>query len=354
MFEKRPNALPFLGALGSAAVSVACAWALILAGCASRGNNTSQHAPGHTSSEHGKTQMAANAKTAKRLLYLSIHSTNSVYVYDLDSSSQVGVLTGFDWPRGLCVDKGGDVWITDYIAKSIKEFARGEATATKSFSTQGNPIDCSINPTNGDLAVANFLNGVSGNIEVWPGASGNPALYSDQDHCAQPSGAAYDSGGNLYFMAQGLHDPPFPNVCELPAGGGSLRYRSFDQKLWGYGSIMWDGKYIAIPSASSSSFETAKLYRVVRLPSGDLKTAETTDLTNTCNAKRNLLGPSTIVGKSNTPANTSQGTAIVGLDDIDAQCSGVKTWTYPNGGNPTSSLSLPGGNGADGIAISIE
>src|ERR1700761_7014239 len=71
----------------------------------------------------------------------------------------------------------------------------------------------------------------------------------------------YDNKGNL-FVEVG------PNVCELPAGGSALIDVTLDHSLGFPGSIMWDGKYLALTDQSypgprkTHQGYTSAIYRV--------------------------------------------------------------------------------------------
>ncbi|HEY1429098.1 MAG TPA: hypothetical protein VGF18_05965, partial [Candidatus Tumulicola sp.] len=54
--------------------------------------------------------MAVDAKNKPNLLYVTNSNNVAVYEYRKNGDvTQVGTLTGFITPKGLCVDKAGDV-----------------------------------------------------------------------------------------------------------------------------------------------------------------------------------------------------------------------------------------------------
>lgn len=57
--------------------------------------------------------MLPEAKNAKKLLYVSNEFYGNVYVYNFDTGAELGMLSGFVGPSGQCVDRAGDVWVTD-------------------------------------------------------------------------------------------------------------------------------------------------------------------------------------------------------------------------------------------------
>ena len=92
-----------------------------------------------------------------RLLYLSDAGTNDVVVYRYPSLVEAGVLTGFDEPQGECVDKAGNVWITNSLVSNVLEYAHGGTTAIATLSDRGQyPVGCSVDEKSGTLAVSNI------------------------------------------------------------------------------------------------------------------------------------------------------------------------------------------------------
>jgi hypothetical protein len=69
---------------------------------------------------HGGSWMLPNAKK-KDLLYISDsfpYGSNDVFVYSYPKGKLVGKLTGFNEPSGNCVDKAGNVFITNFGARA--------------------------------------------------------------------------------------------------------------------------------------------------------------------------------------------------------------------------------------------
>ncbi|MGB8518543.1 MAG: hypothetical protein WCD38_00090, partial [Candidatus Tumulicola sp.] len=135
------------------------------------------------------------------MLYLSSARGRAVtvYTYSDTQTELVTTLTGFDEPTGECVDKSGNVFITD--RSHIYKYAHG---GTKPIATlqdvYGGALSCSINAATGDLAVTNEYNdsGDAGSVLIYPKAKMPPAEYTGLtlDH---PSYCAYDGKGNLYI-----------------------------------------------------------------------------------------------------------------------------------------------------------
>ncbi len=110
------------------------------------------------------------------LLYVSKYDDVDVFSYP--AGKRVGTLTGFQSPGGLCVDKAGDVFVTNFGASNIVEYAHG---GTKPIATLSDPYqepdDCSVDPTTGNLAVAN----IGGSVSIYEGARGHPKQRTDSE-----------------------------------------------------------------------------------------------------------------------------------------------------------------------------
>ena len=101
--------------------------------------------------------MSPEAKRTKELLYVSNGDADEVDVYSYRSGKRVGALTGFVQPEGQCVDKRGNVWITNFGTKYqtgyAVEYAHGGSVPLKELQVYDPAIGCSVDPTSGNLAV---------------------------------------------------------------------------------------------------------------------------------------------------------------------------------------------------------
>lgn len=97
------------------------------------------------------------------LLYVSDTETSNVYVFSYPKGKLVQTLTGFTDPAGECVNKNGDVFITNTGASNILEYAHGGSTVDSTLNDPGYfPTGCSVDPLTGNLAVTNFSTSSSG------------------------------------------------------------------------------------------------------------------------------------------------------------------------------------------------
>ena len=132
----------------------------------------------------GRPWMDAKFKK-QTLLYVS--NTNGVVnVYEYWTHKLVGVLTKFTQPAGSCADKGGDVYIVDYQAQTISEYAHGGKKPIDVINDSYYPYACSVDRTTGDLAVANYrqpyysltkLGYETGNLAIYKSGKGKPTYY---------------------------------------------------------------------------------------------------------------------------------------------------------------------------------
>ncbi|MGA2759983.1 MAG: hypothetical protein ABSF08_06675 [Candidatus Cybelea sp.] len=191
----------------------------------------------------------ASGLTNQDLVYVS-NVDNEVTVYTASNQKLVGVLTNFTQPMGECVDGGGNVYITDHAAEQILEYAHGARKPIKTFSDSPySPYTCTIDPTTGDLAVAdNGDSSQEGDIVIWPPGSGQPTRYTDSQ-ILNFSAAAYDSSGNL-LASNGYSYGHKTGLAWLPHGGTRLINvtvpGSKGAQNWDLSGIAWDGQYFVI------------------------------------------------------------------------------------------------------------
>jgi hypothetical protein len=139
------------------------------------------------------------ASTSGALLYaVSVSYPNRVLVYDYPGKSlqqTLDLTTALD----ACSDTSGNVFITaqgdgSAYFGNILEFAHGGSKPIAGLwelPKPGTPGGCSVDPTTGNLAVANGYN-----IAVFAGAQGTPTYYTISG-LSNVNSCAYDNQGNL-------------------------------------------------------------------------------------------------------------------------------------------------------------
>lgn len=277
-----------------------------------------------------------DASLAKQdLLYVS-NGNGEVTVYRYWLHTLVAVLTNFTQPMGECVDAKSNVYVTDYAAKRVLEFAHGGTKAIKTFNdASDSPYACSVDQKTGDLAVANN-DGTSqqGNIAIWTNGSGQPKRYSDS-LLYNFVGLAYDADGNLLATNGGSYNVA-TYFAWLPKGGDQLINIKVPgpNPSWKWGDVIgiqWDGKYFVI--------DDYYLIRIALIHGQAYYVGET-----------NVYGGASAYWiYDNKPGQ--QGTQVVG-GSYSRSYSFVNYWHYPSGGNPYYQLT----HGVDrpvGVTVSL-
>lgn len=264
-----------------------------------------------------KSWLSADAKAAKALLYVASGSTVDVYAWP--ALDQVGSLTGFQSPGGMCVDKRGDVYVTDITTLTISEYPHdGLTPIARLTDAYGSPEGCSVDPKTGNLAVSTAVTSSGlGNVLVFTHARGMPKAYSTAD-VGLDVVPAYDPNGNLFVDG---YDASIAGLAELPSGGGTFESITLDQTIDDPTGLDWDGKYLAIADAS-----TGTIYQLS--VSGTTATvAGSTSLTD-----GRYLDQFWVTGISKNIQGDEVVGASYGYDSVDV-------WSYPSGGQPSASIS---------------
>jgi hypothetical protein len=264
-----------------------------------------------TRSDKAASWMEAQLKR-QNLLYISDDYTDDVYVYTFPGGKSVGRLTGFGNPQGLCVDKTGNVYVTDALASKITEYAHGGNKPIKTLQDANTPEDCAVDPRSGNLAVTDFLLGIA----IYAKAKGNPHYisYSAPSYNAFLFNCAYDNKGNLFV--DGYLNPQKITgfyqfvVGELPKGSQTLStiwYPEGSQSSNGApGGLQWHNAQLAVGDSASGV--------IYMMPGGRIS------LQDANNVDQFWVHGSTLIGPNN--GSTT-----------------VMFWNYPAGGAPTKTLS---------------
>lgn len=175
-----------------------------------------------------------------------------VTVYTYPQGKLVGNLKGFNEPRGLCVDKAGNVFITDFNGGKIVEYAHGGTKPIATLRDDGSPYGCAIDPTTGNLAVTNGCDGPSGScfpdgtVLIYAHAKGKAEILNDPEIPPAMTYCTYDKHGDLFVDSYGeLYQIGF---AELPAG--SKKFTTITLKLpkraEAAGGLQWVGRYLVV------------------------------------------------------------------------------------------------------------
>lgn len=204
-----------------------------------------------------RSWMLPQAKSGD-LVYVSdqgLYYDTGVYVYSYPQGKQVGFLQP-DYSEsfeGLCSDGSGNVYVLGWTSRQsfIDEYAHGGTNPIKGLISSGIPSGCSVDPTSGNLAVANYEDPNArgyGDIAVYQNATGKPTYYYDSSikyyyYCA------YDNKGDLF--ADGNTD----YINELPHNSSTLRHIYFNKHI-SPGSLKWNKSNLTIATLSGAKGPT--------------------------------------------------------------------------------------------------
>ena len=180
---------------------------MVAAGC---GGGASQPSMGAADSMpraaivQGSSWIAPHASQGD-LLYVGQPDNGAVTIYSFPQGQVVGQLLGLGYVNNLCSDYRGDVWIMASLSSygsRLYEYAHGGRRITTLIDSLGEGWACAVDPTTGDLAVANEVGGdYRSNVAIYSDPSGVPAQYSLPD-VDWPFSATYDDVGDLFVGGQ--------------------------------------------------------------------------------------------------------------------------------------------------------
>jgi hypothetical protein len=269
------------------------------------------------------------------LLYVSLADPNEhvVLVYSYRSQALLGTLTGFDEPQALCVDASQDLFVTDNTRHQISKFRHGGSKRIKVLvDPVGAPLGCAVDPSSGDLAIANFTSREGdGNVAIYRRAKGIPKTYVS-DAISYYWFPAYDDAGDLFV--DGLNEQGTSvALAELPAGAHRFHTVTLDQEIAYPGGIYWDGRYLAMGDQRAGAvYEFAISNFTARLE-------KTTNVSAADDLFEFWISPNdrTLVGAA--------------YGDGYGNNSAVYYWKYPRGGSPRHTIA--GVPYASGLVVSL-
>lgn len=269
------------------------------------------------------------------LLYVS-NANGTVSVYSYWQRRIVGVLTNFKQPLGECVDRDSNVYVTDYKAKKIYEYAHGAKKPHRVIDDYPQaPDGCAVDLANGDLAIANYgpTYYEGGNITVYPHGTGKPIVYglSRFDHFLN---CAYNRHGDLLATSKwGYSHYYYTNFYYLPKGSSKLLPMNLPgpSRSWNWNypqTLAWDGTYWVV--------DDYNLYRyTINIKAQYVDTIQ-------LKPSSGYLGAVWLYRKG----LDAQATQVVGVTGYNTK-NAVEYWKYPAGGNSigqvTKDLDNPSG-----------
>jgi hypothetical protein len=300
----------------------AIAAATALAACNAALAPTSSFGP-----DRAPSWVSPAAKGAQRLLYVSDLGRWDVYMYLFPSLREIGKLTGFNDPQGVCSDAAGNVWIANAGTDQMLEYAHGTTTLISSLGDPvGVPIGCAIDRSSGNLAVTNLYDfSGSGSVLVYAKASGTPRIYSSSTMYYYYFNA-YDARGNLYVSGASVSNTYL--LAVLPKGRTSMSLVSIaGGTLYFPGTVAWSASMLVLGDQRCANRSTSCLYQLT--VSGTKATIKRTiPLSGSCDVTQAWVGTTQIAGGDNS-------------EYCAGRTNRVEIWPYPAGGKPAKSVYSP-------------
>jgi hypothetical protein len=274
------------------------------------------------------------------LLYASDFRGRVVWVYSYPAGNQVGELKGFPAePAGLCSDASGNIFVTmqgngeSQNESYIYEYAHGGSSPIATLTDPGYANGCAVDPTSGNLAVANRSgpSGTSGDVAVYQDAQGSPTTYSDPN-LSQFLWCTYDDAGNLFADDVGAVD-------ELPKGADELSEIKLSTDI-NTGSIQWVHGRLVI--AEDVGFRGPNPIYKVRV----------------FGSTGSVSGPILLSSRHDKPAGGTvqfwvQRNTIIGPGHRPGLNGLLNFWKYPKGGLPRKVIKPRNKRAFFGVTISV-
>jgi hypothetical protein len=292
--------------------------ATVLSGCAGAPSPL-QTLPASGVAAHRVTTLPPDAG-GKNLLYVSEYE--SVLVYDYGTDKQVETLDYFTQAAGSCSDAKGDVFVTNFGAADIVEFAHGKTKPIKTFiDPSPYPTDCSVDPSSGDLAVVNQYGQYEyspGDVAIYSGGKAKPKVYKVKGFSTYISGT-YDARGDLLVSDQESSALEF---AMLAHGGSNFEAITLPHSgQWTRpGFVRWDGAYFDVEFAvgETSLFVWYTIKGSKGTQEGYTQTEESGE-----------VGGPFWLGRIGGPKSVKRANQLVAA----IQNYGVMGWDYPRGGD---------------------
>jgi hypothetical protein len=307
-----------------------CVATALLAGCG--GSQPPIGAPGAMPQGHAVASLA-NKSVSGELVYASEIEGSEVVAFSYPKGRLVQTLTGFfGAPYYICSDASGDVFVPATDLKSpgyIYEFAHGGSQPIETLTDPGPgyAMSCSVDPTTGDLEVANVQN-----VVVYPGGQGTPTVYEASDVGAWD--CAYDDSGDLFVDGHTYDE----KIAELPAGGTSFSDIALSEQVI-TGHLQWWDKRLLIEEPPEFAHGAYEVFQVRVSGSSGI-----------------VSGPAVLYGKNKHRGHiyiefAASANSLVMPDGPGYGL--LNLWHYPKGGNPYKALdSKPRDYAFYGVAIS--
>ena len=276
----------------------------------------------------------APAAAQKDLLYVS-DARGIVDIFTYPDGKPAGELKGFDSPAGLCADRSGDVYVVDTGLFEVLEYKHGGTKPIQSLFVMGFfPYGCAVDPSSGDVAVADSASQAQGpgGLSIFQPGQTFASTYQDSGFNAYFF-CTYDSKGDVFV--DGANTNSYQTLfAELPNGSTTFRPISLDKTIGYPGGVAWNGSDFVTQDTSSRI-----LYRF-KISGSRGKTVSATSFSDD---RSTLIHQFWIEGK----------TIVMPYGTTGRELHKVGFWPYPKGGNVTKSIDVPHSTELSGVTVSV-
>ncbi len=273
---------------------------------------------------------ATFARSGKALLYVGDSGTGYVLFYSYPRAKVLGRLRRssgrvktFSAP-GECVDSAGELFVSDSFDHAIFKYSHGGSRPIAKLEDPGeDPSSCSVDPTTGDLAVANFENASAGpgSVSIYKRGAGRATTYSDPSFLYYFF-CGYDASGNLFLDGKSQSQPFL--FAELPKGNSTFVNIELNRQIQIPGDVQWDGTYVAVGDQGTNT-----IYQ-------------------TDGSGGKVIGATVLKGASDVVGFAIEGSRVIGADYVGRY---VGFWPYPSGGTATKIIT--GLSSPESVAVSV-
>jgi hypothetical protein len=271
------------------------------------------------------------------LLYVGDAGYDRIDIFTYPQGEFVGAFgeaDGVSDPQGECTDSAGNVYVANKTASNILVFDGGFDPPAAMKDPGYSPLDCGIDPTTSDIAVANGLtvDSKAGNVAVYTSLFGKPTHYTAPNFYSYFY-CGYDSKGDLFV--DGEDSSNYVEFAELPKGGTKFVTISVNKAPRLPGALQWDGKYLAMSDPGSKV-----IYRL------QIRGSQATVVGTTT-----FKGPAPFGDFSIVPQGRHEKNGAVLIAAGTGDVGSLYFWNYPAGGRSFKKIS--GLNFVSGVAKSV-